>query len=297
MKRTKIDIIGKQADADRPLILDGAIGSLLVSKGIPSDKFLWSSVANIQNPESVVELHREYIQAGADIITTNTFRTNPAALKKSSSKISEEDFVKAGVNIAMEAVHKDQIIIAGSNAPAEDCYQKERTITKNELEYNHNKHIELLWNYGCDIIWNETQSHLDEITMICEFCSSNKIPFVLSLYFTEDLKLLDGEKLEYAVKLIEFFSPVAIGFNCIRPKIFYNYIGNNKLPEKWGAYFNCGLGNVNDENISCGIDPTSYTDSITPLLKMNPFFIGSCCGSSPSHTRALKGKINEVYRN
>ena len=297
MDRNRINIVDKQRVLSRPLILDGAMGSLLAQNGMQSDKNLWSSLANITNPINVFDLHREYILAGAEIITTNTFRTNPNAVKNASINVSQKEFVKAGVNIAIEAIADKQIIIAGSNAPAEDCYQKERTISISELEYNHKKHIELLWSFGCDVIWNETQSHIDEIEIICEFCSYNKLPFILSLYFLESLNLLDGNSLESAIQNIQAYNPVAIGFNCVKPGTFENFMEVNKLPRTWGAYFNCGAGNVTDENISCGIDSKSYVHAIEPLLEVNPFFIGSCCGSMPSHTRALKEKINEVYRN
>ena len=57
----------------RPLILDGAMGSLLQQHGVPRDEHLWMSLANITHPDAVTELHKQYIKAGADIIKTNTF--------------------------------------------------------------------------------------------------------------------------------------------------------------------------------------------------------------------------------
>src|ERR1017187_7612228 len=83
----------------RPLILDGAMGSLLQQHGVPRDESLWMSLANITHPEIVTELHRQYIEAGSDIITTNTFRTNPVAIGEYSSNenryyIELNNFVK-----------------------------------------------------------------------------------------------------------------------------------------------------------------------------------------------------------
>ena len=297
MDRFRIDFLQKQKSLNRPFILDGANGSLLKQATKFEDNILWSSILNITNPEKVIALHKEYIDSGADIITTNTFRTNPTVYKQSNINLSNEEFLQRSVQLAIEARNEKEIIIAGSNAPAEDCYQVERTISKYDLKYNHKKHIELLWESGVDVIWNETQSHWDEIEIISKFCSSNSIPFVLNFFFTSEFKLLSGEPLTEAVKMVEDYSPLCIGFNCIKPDLFSKYSERNVLPKSWGFYLNCGAGSVDDANIICGIEPKEYVDLIKPVLKSNPLFVGSCCGSNPNHTKAIKEYFNEVYRN
>src|SRR5690606_37986424 len=108
------------------------------------------------------------------------------------------NFVRKSVTIAIEARDNLPVLIAGSNAPAEDCYQAERTLSKKDITYNHHKHIDLLMNAGCDFVLNETQSHIDEILIICKYCRKENIPFVISLFFNDELKLLSGEKLSDA---------------------------------------------------------------------------------------------------
>lgn len=294
METSKLDIIKKYNELKRPLILDGAMGSMLQQNGVRIDEHLWASKANIENPKIVIELHKKYINAGADIITANTFRTNPSAYKQTYLNISNETFVKESVKLAFEAREDKQIIIAGSNAPAEDCYRVERTISQNELEYNHKTHIQMLWDSGVDIILNETLSHMDEIEIICEHCSANEIPFVVNFFFTEDLKLLSGETLFHAVDFVLRFYPTAIGYNCISPKVFSkNHFPNFNCP--WGFYLNCGTGNYSDKIINCGVSPKEYVDFIKPYLRQQPLFIGSCCGSSPEHTKTIKDYFNEIY--
>lgn len=293
--KSKLSLLELHNKLKRPLVLDGAMGSLLQRRGIESDKFLWYSKANLDNPNIVKSIHLEYIEAGADIITTNTFRTNPISLKQSGYPIDQNEFVYRSVQIAVDAREDKEIIIAGSNAPAEDCYQTERTISKYSLDYNHKKHIELLWENGADIIWNETHSHWDEIKIICEFCTYNSLPFIVGLYFTDNLKILSGEPVKEAVQLINGYKPLAIGFNCIKPDNFKEYFIENKLPTNWGFYFNCGAGNVSDRDISCGINPDQYIDVVKDYLPENPVFIGSCCGSSPLHTEKIKEYFDEIY--
>ena len=198
MNPAKIDLSSVASSLNRPLVLDGAIGTLLIERNYISDKLLWTSLLNMTSPVVVQSIHKEYIEAGADIITTNTFRTNPTAVKKSNLLFSLEEFVRKSVKIAVD-LKNENLVIAGCNAPAEDCYQIERNISKYELEYNHKKHIELLSENGCDIILNETISHWDEIEIICKYCAGSSLPYIISLYFTDELKLLSGEPVSEAI--------------------------------------------------------------------------------------------------
>lgn len=291
------NLLEQKSILKRPLILDGAMGSLLQQQGFPSDKNLWYSKLNIDNADTVKNVHKEYISAGTDIITTNTFRTNPTAVRRGAHDLTSEQLVASSVHLALEARNANYIIIAGSNPPAQDCYQVDRTITKYELDYNHKKHIELLWENKVDLIWNETHSHWDEIELICKFCSHNSLPYTMNIYFLDSLKILSGEPLSEVVEFAKSFNSTAIGFNCIKDSTFFKYIDANSLPDRFGFYFNCGAGNITDEIITCGIDPNDYIENVKPLLKYDPIYIGSCCGSSPAHTKKIKVYFDEVYRN
>ncbi|HKB86648.1 MAG TPA: homocysteine S-methyltransferase family protein, partial [Ignavibacteriaceae bacterium] len=204
---------------NRPLILDGALGSLLQQYSVPSSKKVWMTLANTNYPDTLLKIHKEYIDAGADIITTNTFRTNPVALSE-FSQTKQLELIKAAVTIAKDARNDLPVFIAGANAPAEDCYQKERTISNKELEINHHNHIKTLIDNGVDFILNETQGHFDEIRIICRYCSRNSIPFIVSIYLDENMTLLSGEPPEKVISFIWEHEPLAVGINCISPALF-----------------------------------------------------------------------------
>ncbi len=179
-------------------------------------------------------------------------------------------------------------MIAGSNPPAEDCYQKERMLSNYELELNHKKHIDLLIDSGVDFVLNETQSHFDELKIICDHCDKNNIPYVVSLYVQDNLQLLSGESLVNILSFLKDHQVIAIGFNCISPDLFFKIIGSIQLPKQWGFYLNCGKGKPTDKFISCGIQPEEYLKSVEKGLEYKPTFIGSCCGSNPSHTKQIR---------
>jgi methionine synthase I (cobalamin-dependent) len=278
---------------NRPLILDGAIGSLLQQDGVPADKKSWVTLANLNYPDKVLKIHRDYITAGADIITTNTFRTNPTSLENYSSN-EQLNLLRFAVSLAKKAVNNLPVLIAGSNGPAEDCYQKERKISFNKLQSNHYKHIDLLIDNGCDFILNETQSHFDEIRIICEYCAKHEFPYIMSIYVDENLRLLSGEDFNGVTEFIREHSPLAIGINCISSTVFRKIETN--FSHNWGFYLNCGSGSTEDEIIECGIDPDEYLNYVKPVLKYFPSFIGACCGSDPSHIKMIKDFLDGKIR-
>ncbi len=275
----------------RPLILDGAMGSLLQQRAEKKDDNLWMSKVSIEHPDVIVEIHREYIEAGADIITTNTFRTNPAATK--NSDVSSELLVKKNVELAKSAVKTYPVFVAGSNAPAEDCYQVKRTLTQKELEFNHQKHIDLLFENGVDFILNETHSHFDEIKVICEYCSKNDFPFILSLFSVDGYNLLDDYKIKNAIYFILSFNPLAISFNCINSEVFLTILNEVEFNFNWGVYMNLGTGDYTDDIIKNSISPRHYQKLLKSVFNKKPSFIGACCGSTPSHIQELRDLFNE----
>jgi homocysteine S-methyltransferase len=289
----KKSLLDYYAKVNRPLILDGAMGSLLESY-YSLDKVLWSSILNIYSPDKIIEIHKKYLDAGAEILTTNTFRTNPAAVEASNYNLDVSKFVKNSVNLARNLVDREGIFIAGSNAPAEDCYQKYRSLPFNKLEYNHKKHIELLFESGSDFILNETQSHFDEIKIISEFCHTNNIPFIISLYTDDGKKILSGEPLKEVVQFIIMFKPIAISINCVSTEIFNKINSEIYTNYKHGFYLN--MGNKNrDGEFNDIISPINYKKYVKNYLTKNTLFIGACCGSNPNHIKEIKELINEIY--
>lgn len=282
----------------RPLILDGAMGSLLQMHGVPRDHYLWMSLANITNPDTVIKLHKQYIDAGADIITTNTFRTNPEAIKEYLSNQNKyfnepENFVERSVALAKKAADGTPVLIAGSNSPTEDCYQKETRLTREDYYRNHEEHIKKLFLNHCHFILNETQSHYEEIKIVSSICAKERIPFIVSIFFDEEFKLLSGEPVSEVIQDILSYEPLAIGFNCIRPETFISFIRKQELDFNWGVYMNCGKGDYNEDIIETGITADGYKGIVKQVLKYNPSFIGGCCGTTPDHIKKIKDIFDE----
>ncbi len=278
----------------RPLILDGAMGSFLELSNYTIDKVLWSSILNIYKPDIIRDIHKKYLDAGAEIITTNTFRTNPAAIEASNYDIEISKFVNDSVKLAKNSIEQEVAFIAGTNAPAEDCYQRERTLSSKKLDYNHKKHIELLYESGTDFILNETQSHFDEIKIICEFCYINKIPFIISLFSEDGNTILSGQPLNEVIEYTINFNPLAISINCVSKNIFEKIDPILYNAYMHGFYLNLGTKNRKGKFTHL-ILPNEYKKIVNNYITKNTLFIGACCGSDPEHIRQIKELVNEIY--
>lgn len=270
----------------RPLILNGAIGSLLVKYNLNDE--VWSSSVNITNPEKVYEIYLQYINAGAEILTTNTFRSNPYFTER-IGQFSSKTLVKSGFDILKKLSGNYNFFIAASNPPAEDCYKKERSLDSEELFNNHLHHINVLWENNPSFILNETFSHFDEIKIVCSICSQNNIPFIFSLYSTNGCTILSGESLTEVVDYIRSFGPLAVSFNCISMESFLELNKKIDLSFNHGFYLNVfdfenKIKSENNSNSAYEL----YPQSIDTFITEKTVFIGSCCGSDYNYTRLLR---------
>lgn len=299
---------------NRPFILDGGVGCIVQAK-YPQlyHHGIWMNRALTEYPEFIQNLHLDYINAGADIITTFTFRTNPYSLGLyDEQKHTSEEMVKIAVDLCIEArkkakENKNPVLIAGSNTTMVDCYYGILKDIKDEVIYsNHQVHMENLLKAGCDFILNETFGHLREIEIVCDICQKKNIPQVISLYCDENLRMLSGEPLQEVIDIVKKYKPLAISFNCIKYSTMKKILREVKLREMvWGCYINCGDekmqetyaqldGEVDAHVLDFAISPEelkTFVEDVCIQQKLKPGFIGSCCCSYPAHT----AKIQELF--
>ena len=299
---------------NRPYILDGGVGCIVQAK-YPNlyHHGIWMNRALTDYPDFIQNLHLDYINAGADIITTFTFRTNPYALGLyDEQKHTSEEMVKIAVNLCQESVKqakdvKRPVMIAGSNTTMVDCYYGIlKDIKDEEIYSNHQIHMENLMKSGCDFILNETFGHLREIEIVCDICHKNNIPQVMSLYCDESLRMLSGEHVKEVIEVVKKYKPLAISFNCIKYSTMRKILLEVDLKQMlWGCYINCGDekmqetyaqldGEVDVHVLDFAVSPEelkTFVDGVCKGQQLRPGFIGSCCCSNPEHTK----KIMELF--
>jgi len=295
---------------NKPNILDGACGCFLQERNPELfDDDIWMTQINTKKPEQVKILAQEYLDSGANIITSNTFRTNPSSLqiynnKNPNSNLNSKEEVKKALEILInlrKETHSN-FLIAGSNAPSHDCYTKTQTLSYDQMKDNHTEHIRLLHENGADFILNETQSFMNEIEICQKFCFQNNIPYVISLYVNEDLTINSGELVIDVLDKIDEMTPLAISFNCINLKTFGRIVesGYNKLKSLksgLGFYLNCGdpdtiETNYLQDNFNSYITPKEYAEVVKSYRNLNPVLVGGCCMSTPAHIKEIYNLFN-----
>lgn len=282
---------------NKPLVLDGPMGTLLIERGVNLGSKLWSALALINNPEEVKKIHSEYIQSGADIITTNTFRTNPYAVKLSGTNYSFQELVRKAVQFAKESINaaNKKILIAGSNAPADDCYLTKRIMSKDEQIENHYLHIQYLIEAGVDFILNETFGDKEEIEIVCSICKEFHFPFAVSVLINSELKTFFGQNLFETIEMIFNYEPNFISLNCTRPEFILQALEILNDFKPFGVYPN--LGSI--ESFQSGKLVRDFTDSqlndfVKKLIDNGVRVIGVCCGGNPNDIKLIRKIVDSL---
>ena len=281
--------------SEYPLILDGAMGTELLRMGVELPLPLWSAIANETCSEKVYKIHREYINAGANVLTTNSFRSTPYAYQKAGFSrrdallISEINLKKA-VSIAKKAVSGTQLI-AGSIAPIEDCYSPE--IYPGDTQFNKSMESVIKWFHETevDIILFETMGNSREISRILFFLENCDLPIWLSLILQDKNHLLDGTSVHEILETLSTSKVENLLLNCNTIQLTLQAIHTIKRywNGPWGVYPNLGIKNPEiDGKIAQIISDETWRSRVKEILIEKPTVIGGCCGSTPEHIRIIK---------
>lgn len=287
-----------------PVLLDGATATELQRRGFVMEAPLWSAQA-LLTPEgraALLEIHREYVEAGADIITANTFRTTRNAVADAHLETSAEELTALAVRIARQAVgqaSRRDVLVAGSLAPVADAYRPEDTPPTDQLRRNHQASLASLLEAGVDLIMAETINNWREARVIGELCRQMKAPFIISFVCSSNGLLLSGESYEPVSGFVAEFEPLVVSVNCsdlgatIQTLTYLSAIGNFPL----GAY-----PNIEDRTAAHEEAPGAYLRPNVSAQQFAEFIfestsryglslIGGCCGTTPKHIAALRDLV------
>ncbi len=280
----------------KPLLLDGPMGSRLIEIGQKLNTPIWSAETLISNPQLIKSIHTDYIDSGADIIRTNTFRTNPYACEQHRTQFDYKHLVKIAVEAAKNAIdfsERANLFIAGSNAPADDCYSKTKRLSANELSDNHAKHISALNEFGVDLIINETFGDQFELEIVSKICNEQKIPFAASLIIKNEHETFHGQNLKSAIQNILRYEPIFISLNCSRPESLINALPMLADFKPFGVYPNLGsLKSFTEHILLRDFTKSELTDFTNFVLNAGASVLGVCCGGNPDDIRLMRNLID-----
>ncbi|MCB0713689.1 MAG: homocysteine S-methyltransferase family protein [Ignavibacteriae bacterium] len=290
----------KNVEFSHTLLLDGPTGTELQRRGFDTHLPLWSARALLEAPEVVEQIHREYIAAGAGLITTNSFRTNRRVVERAGySSEDAKDLTHLSAQLAKRAISlsgREGIVIAGSDAPVEDCYSPDLVPTDAELREEHEEHIAWLVEANCDLVLIETMNTLREAMIASEVAASFDIPFIVSLVTdTTGRSLLSGELLSEGVRYLAEYQPAAILTNCSAPRavlkateILAEVKRSTNAEWEFGGYANSGEPDpVLGWDFVQTVPIDRFVASAIEMVNLGARLIGSCCGTTPEYTKEL----------
>lgn len=291
-----------EALKQRPLLADGGIGTLLYSRGATSEACF--EHLNLSRQETVQQLHVDYINAGAEIIETNSFSGNRIKLANASL---EKDVWKLNVWAAKIARNAREIVgqpvfVAGSVGPTGRLLPPLGDTAADELDGVFREQMEALLAGGVDLFMIETMSSLEETAIAVRAARRvSKLPVVAQLSFSVEGHTLLGATPEDVVRLLNELGdemPDVIGINCgAGPGPTFdsllrltNAVKTMKLQDR--LTFSC-LPNAGQPSLMGGrpmfmSKPHYCASYVEPYLRAGARIVGGCCGTTPEHIKAMK---------
>ncbi len=294
------------------LLLDGGFGRELHFRGVEVPQTIWSAGALITAPEVVQQIHLDYILAGADVITTNTYGLIRSDLIKEGI---EKDFAALNIlacRLAVKAreISAREVAIAGSLPPLGGSFRPDLVGPLEELEAMYYEQVELLAPH-VDLLLCETMSSAAEgNAAVKAACRSGKPVWVAwTLHEDRSGNLRSGETIDDAMAALEGLPVDGCLANCCSPESITNAMSQMVgTGARWtGGYANTFTAIPNDWlldgdketdgllSLRSDLDPDSYAVHVRNWLEAGATVVGGCCGTRPEHTAAMRAVIDEEH--
>src|ERR1700693_1222402 len=277
-----------------PVLCDGAMGTLLYAKGIFINRCY--DELNLSQPDLIRDLHHEYLQAGAEIIETNTSGGNSFRLGRHSIENKVAEINLAGARLAREAAKSFDVWVAGSVGPLGVRIEPLGKTSFDEARAAFRQQIEALVEGGVDLLMLETFGYVEELhqAILAARDVNPKIPVVAQVTIDEDGNCLDGSTPESFTPRIEGWGADVIGCNCsVGPVAMLDVIERvrtlTSLP--LAAQPNAGMPrSVEGRNIYL-CSPEYMASYARKFVAAGVRLVGGCCGSTPEHIPGMKSAL------
>lgn len=282
----------------RPLLLDGAMGTMLQSYGLRSGEC--PEEWNISHPQVVQKIHQEYIKAGADVILTNTFGANRIKLSSFNKQNDVIEINKLAVKIAKEVIKsvrepERKVLLAASVGPTGKILEPYGDLKVSEVYKNYKEQAVILEKAGVDLIILETFYDLEEIKAALKAVKENTdLMVIASMTFDNNLKTIYGIDPERAVMVLENEGADGVGANCgTGPEVLYKVLKIMKKVSKTYLMVepNAGMPELVKGKVVYPASPKIMTEYTEKFVKLGINLIGGCCGTTPLHIKAMSNKI------
>ena len=273
------------------LVADGAMGTILYSEGLDT----CPEAYNLTHPNKVERIHRSYIEAGADVIQTNTYGANFEKLKVFGLEHKVKEIHKAAVQIAKRAANKETFIL-GTVGGFRGIKQEDLSLST--IQYHTDNQIDTLIEEGVDGLLFETYYDLDELTSVITATRQKyDIPIIAQLTASNTNYLVDGTEINDALKQLVECGANVVGLNCHHgPHHMQRSFSHIELPEDayLSCYPNASLLDIENSEFKYSHNAKYFGDVAQELINEGIRLIGGCCGTTPEHISYIKESVKNL---
>jgi 5-methyltetrahydrofolate--homocysteine methyltransferase len=277
---------------DVPVLLDGGMGTLLQEHGLDDGGSgeLW----NVDRPEVIAEIHEAYAQAGARILTTNTFGGTRPRLAMHGLEDRIHELNRAGAEIATEVARRHGALVAGDLGPTGELLTPLGTLDHDQARRLFEEQLAGLCDGGIDVVLVETMSDLGEVT--AAVAAAREVvadaPVIATLSFDTNLRTMMGVRPADAVAALADAGVDAVGANCGRgpeemEQIAEALTGARADDVLVVAQSNAGLPHLVGDRFEYDATPEDLAEHARALRDLGVDLVGACCGSTPAHIAAM----------
>jgi 5-methyltetrahydrofolate--homocysteine methyltransferase len=293
MKTTLQELLSRQT----PVIADGGMGTMLFSLGLANGEApeLW----NVEQPDKVRSVHRGYIEAGAQIVLTNTFGCNRLrlAFHGIGDRTTELNLAAARLLRQEADAVLHPVLVAGSMGPTGSILMPYGETDPADVAEAFEEQARALIAGGVDVLWIETISALEEMEAAIQGVrrADPHFPIVATMTFDMNGFTMMGVSPEKAIQAISDWGVVALGANCgngpseIEGVIAKMRAVNPEIPLV--AKSNAGMPHLHDDRVVYDATPEDMGEYAIAVHSLGASIIGACCGSTPEHIRMIRERL------
>jgi 5-methyltetrahydrofolate--homocysteine methyltransferase len=272
------------------LVADGATGTNYQARGLERgqapEQWLY------EQPDKVTQLHRDFIQAGANIILTNTFGATAVRLAHAGLENDAAQVNQRAVALARRAIQGERVWVAGSIGPSGQLLEPFGTMTREEAVAQFAAQAQALADGGVDLLIIETQFDLGEATAAFEGARSvTNLPIIVSFSFDMGTNTMMGLKAAQVAQELTALGADMVGVNCGR-SLDENLVNLQEMRAATHLPLwmkpNAGLPRMTDDDVAIyDVTPEMMGQAAEQWLAAGAQIVGGCCGTSPAHLQAI----------
>jgi 5-methyltetrahydrofolate--homocysteine methyltransferase len=279
------------------LVADGATGTNLQQRGLPAgvppDEWV------LDNPEAVLQLHRDFVAAGSNIILTDTFGATSLRLRGSKYEGRSTELNLRAVELARQAAEPNGVFVGGSLGPVGALLKPYGPLTPEEVSAAYAEQAKVLTEAGVDLLVIETQFSIEEaIAALDGAVKSSYLPVVVSFSYDKGVRTMMGVKPEQVVAAFKSRGIAALGANCGKSLETMEQVIKEMAAAKPGipiwAKPNAGIPVAGAIPAHYDTTPEQMGEAAVRLAQAGAQIVGGCCGTTPAHLAAIAAAVQSL---